>query len=251
MLAKFDSWLYANESVYTRSEKSENFWKVNGQTGNTLLLAMRLLACMTWVSQELPLLLYEEGYLGDFLKFYTNWTWYIWGVWLTCITYSHIIHEQFRIGPAAPTSSPFQLWKVCSTLFSVCFLHSIMITSLWYGLIYPTLDPDRIKIVDYVKHSMPAGTLFLEFLFNRIVIEARYIIPVLVFGTLYLLWLIYYTLSGDRWLYSVLKLDTPASWALLGIIILCFLIVFTVLFAASELKFTLFKSVAASSRPKR
>ena len=107
MLAKFDSWLYANESVYTREQKSENFWKVNGETGNNLLLAMRVLACLTWVSQEWPLLLYEEGYRGTFLKFYTNWTWYTWCVWLTCTTYSHIIHQWLRMGPAAPNNSPF------------------------------------------------------------------------------------------------------------------------------------------------
>ena len=121
-----------------------------------------------------------------------------------------------------------------------------MVSLLWYVLIYPTLDPDRINMTDYMKHSAPAGTLFLEFLFNRIVIEVRYIIPVLAFGTIYLLWLIYYTCSGDRWIYSVLKLDKPADWALLFTIILIYLILFTVLFALSDLKFTLFKSTASA-----
>ena len=125
-----------------------------------------------------------------------------------------------------------------------------MVSFLWYLLIYPTLDPDRIDMTDYLKHSVPAGTLLLEFLFNRIVIEVRYILPVLAFGTLYLLWLIYYTLSGDRWIYSVLKLNKPADWFLLFIIILLYLVLFTVLFALSDLKFTLFKSTA-SSVPKK
>ena len=125
-----------------------------------------------------------------------------------------------------------------------------MVSFLWYLLIYPTLDPDRIDMTDYLKHSVPAGTLLLEFLFNRIVIEVRYILPVLAFGTIYLLWLIYYTLSGDRWIYSVLKLNKPADWFLLFIIILLYLVLFTVLFALSDLKVTLFKSTA-SSVPKR
>ena len=126
-----------------------------------------------------------------------------------------------------------------------------MVSVLWYRLIYPTLDPDRIDLTNYMKHSAPAVTLFIEFLFNRIVIEVRYIMPVLAFGMIYLLWLIYYTISGDRWIYSVLKLNKPADWALLGIIILCYLILFMVLLAAGEVKFTFFKCVETSAGQRR
>ena len=239
MLGNFDSWLYANESIYTREEKSKNFWKVNGKTGNNWLFMMRVLAILIWISIEWPLILNKEGYVETFLKFYTNWTFYTWSVWLVCIIYSQIIYEQIRLEPATPSDSLLQLWKVCSTLFCVSFLHSIMVSLLWFLLIYPTLNPSSINMTDYLKHSLPSGTLLLEFFFNSIVIEARYIIPVLVYGTFYLLWLIYYTTTGDRWIYSVLKLDKRADWGLLFLIILSYLMVFSVLSAMNELKFTL------------
>ena len=44
----------------------------------------------------------------------------------------------------------------------------------------------------------------------------------------------------------MLKLDKPADWALLFIIILIYLILFTVLYALNDLKFTLFKSTASA-----
>ena len=68
-----------------------------------------------------------------------------------------------------------------------------MVSILYFSLIYPTLDPDKMNTTDYLKHSLPAGLLLLEFLLNSIVIEVRYVMPVLAFGNLYLLWLIYYT----------------------------------------------------------
>ena len=122
-----------------------------------------------------------------------------------------------------------------------------MVSILYFSLIYPTLDPDKMNSTDYLKHSLPAGLLLLEFLLNSIVIEVRYVMPVLAFGNLYLLWLIYYTKSDDRWIYSILKLDKMEDWGLLFLIILSYLIVFAVLLAMNELKFTLVNREALKS----
>ena len=52
-----DRWLYANESTYTRVEKSQNFWKSNQllQFNDSLLLAWRLVTCAVWLYLEVPL----------------------------------------------------------------------------------------------------------------------------------------------------------------------------------------------------
>ena len=89
MLDSLDSWLYANESVYTRQEKSQNFWKSRfGSRADSILFTMRIVACLIWINVELQRVLYHENYLQIFYKFYTNWTFYIWSVWLACIVTS-------------------------------------------------------------------------------------------------------------------------------------------------------------------
>ena len=146
--------------------------------------------------------------MPDNLKYYTNWTFYIWGVWLTCIVYSQIIYSRNRTGTEVATnsSSLFNLWKVCSALFAVSLVHSITVTLLYFGLLYPTLDPNRLDMTDYMKHSIPTCQLCIEFLTNSIVIEQRYYLPVIIFGLNYLFLLIGYTTTGDRSIYSIMKL---------------------------------------------
>ena len=90
MLNNLDSWLYANESVYSRQEKSQNFWKsrFDSSAADSFLFAMRVVACLIWINVEIQRMLYHENYLQIFYKFYTNWTFYIWSVWLVCIVTS-------------------------------------------------------------------------------------------------------------------------------------------------------------------
>ena len=64
---------------------------------------------------------------------------------------------------ATNSSSLFNLWKVCSALFAVSFVHSITVTLLYFGLLYPTLDPNRLDMTDYMKHSIPTALLCIEF----------------------------------------------------------------------------------------
>ena len=55
MLNNLDSWLYANESVYTRQEKSQNFWKsrFDSCAADSFLFAMRVVACLIWINVEI------------------------------------------------------------------------------------------------------------------------------------------------------------------------------------------------------
>ena len=52
---KFDSWLWANESTFTREEKSQNFWKANKLFNDKLLFVIRVVALLTWLYLEVPL----------------------------------------------------------------------------------------------------------------------------------------------------------------------------------------------------
>ena len=65
---------------------------MNGKYGDNFLLTMRLLACLMWIYIEVPLILDKGGYLETFYKFYTNWTFYIWSVWLVCIAFSQVVY---------------------------------------------------------------------------------------------------------------------------------------------------------------
>ena len=69
-----------------------------------------------------------------------NWSFICWGVWLACIIYS-----QYTYGikaQAVPADSPSltQLWKVCSTLYTVSLVNEIIVSALYWGLLYPSLS---------------------------------------------------------------------------------------------------------------
>ena len=211
-----------------------------------ILFAMRIIALLVWINIEIQRFLYLEGYHTFFYRFYTNWTFYIWGAWLFCIVTSQTKYYWLKKEAPGATEQPLQLWKVCSILYSTSFLHSIMVSTLYFTLIYPTLT--ELDLLDYMKHSVPLFFLVLEFFANNIVIEANYYVPVIGYGILYLLWLVYYTTAAeDQWIYSVLKLESNASWGLLFAIALTEYLVFQVIRLLSSYKFA--RALDASQKP--
>ena len=132
------------------------------------------------------------------------------------------------------------MWKVCSVLFSVTFLHSIMVTLLYWFLLYPVLNQaTQDDPINVAKHSLPLIFLIIELLANSMVIESRHIFAVVFFGEIYIALLICYTLTGDRYIYSVMKLDSQASWNLLIFINIGVIFFYLILLGLDKIKFRL------------
>jgi len=107
-------------------------------------------------------------------------------------------------------------------LYAIAHLHTVFVTALYWSLLYPSADKAELTLaVDIAKHSVPFLFLFVEFFLNNVVVEFRHWVPVLGgYLMLYLAVIVGYTTTGDRWVYTPLKLDTQASWNLLfGVVI--------------------------------
>jgi len=106
-------------------------------------------------------------------------------------------------------------------LYAIAHLHTVFVTALYWSLLYPVANKAELNVVDIGKHSVPFLFLFVEFFLNNVVVEFRHWVPVLGgYLMLYLAVIVGYTTTGDRWVYTPLKLDTQASWNLLfGVVI--------------------------------
>lgn len=82
-----------------------------------------------------------------------------------------------------------------------------MVTALYWVLLWPVVDKDVVVSTDITKHTVPLFVLVIEFLTNNLVIETRMFVPVLFWFMCYTIVVVGYTTTGDRYVYSVLKLE--------------------------------------------
>ena len=113
-MESFDQWFWGEESVFTRKEKSQNFLKQYGKDDNTTLRYYRYFHCLWFIANE-AISLYTEGTKFDHkVKFKTDWGWWLYGAYVCVIAFAHYRHETQGKPLAADSSSPFNLWKVCT-----------------------------------------------------------------------------------------------------------------------------------------
>ena len=117
----------------------------------------------------------------------------------------------------------------------------IMVTVLYWSLVYPWAEPASFDSTDYAKHSVHLACLVVEFLTNNLVIEVSHYSPFLFYNVMYLAVLIGYTTTGDWYIYWIMKLDKAEDWVLLGSIIVFVVATFIILIGLDKLKFLLLR----------
>ena len=83
---------------------------------------------------------------------------------------------------------------------------------------------------------------------NNIVIERRHLAPIMIFTALYLVLIISFSTTGDRYIYSILKYEDSSSWILTFGIFIALPFVYAVLQVVSEVKFNLIDSTVGAKR---
>ena len=198
-----------------------------------------MLSALAWVYSEVRFVqqtLYNYWFLIA-IK-YTNWSFFCWGAWLVCINYSQYSFGVKGQAPPNDSSKPSQLWKVSSALFTVAIVNQIMVTALYWVLLYPTID-HQLQEYEILKHSVPLICLLIDFVLNNIVIEWSSLLPTLAFITMYLCVMIGYSLPEGQYVYPILKYDSQASWNLTAIIIVAVILVFVIMMVLNTIKFGL------------
>ena len=144
----------------------------------------------------------------------------LYGLYLIVISYAHYRHDTQGKAYGADTSSPFNLWKVCTSLFSFVVVDHLIITVFFWGLVYPGLDPPH-SYWRFMKHSAPYPLLMIDFFMSNMLIEFRHIIATIFYVACYSSLLITYTLTKrPDTIYDFAHLESSTSWAMVGGIIL-------------------------------
>ena len=160
------------------------------------------------------------------------------GAYLVCAIYSQYTYSDTSKAPPADSNSPTQLWKTTSNLFTVALINNIMVTALYWFLLYPALEHE-LKEFEVLKHTVPISCLMSDFLLNNIVIEWRQLLPTMAFVSAYLSVMIGYSLPAGQYVYPILKFESQASWNLILVIVLAVFLVFALVMALTFLKYGL------------
>ena len=143
----------------------------------------------------------------------------LYGLYVIVIAYAHYRHDTQGKALGADTSSPFNLWKVCTSLFSFVVVDHLIITVFYWGLVHPGLDPPH-SYWRLMKHSAPFPLLMIDFFMSNMLIEYRHISATIFYVACYSSLLITYTLTKrPDTIYDFAHLESTTSWAMVGGII--------------------------------
>ena len=218
-MSSWDQWFWGDESIVTREEKSTGYLKQLNKTDNSTLRYYRYLHALWFIINE-AISYYEDGlnYTTKY-KFKTDWGWWIYGTYVITIAYAHYRHDSQGKALGEDTSSPFNLWKICSSLFSFVVIDHLIITLFYWGLVHGGLDPPH-SYWRLMKHSAPFPLMMIDFSMSNIMIEYRHIVATIFYVGCYSSLLISYTLTNDDTIYGFAHLESATSWAMVGGIIL-------------------------------
>lgn len=106
-MERFDTWLWAETSTYTRSEKSSNFWKANKFANDKLLFTFRCIVGVAYIYMEWTQYALKKKPFNKVILELTNWAFYTMGIWLVCILYSNYTYGIKGESSPSSSTSPF------------------------------------------------------------------------------------------------------------------------------------------------
>ena len=72
--------------------------------------------------------------------------------------------------------SPWYLWKWCNFLFMTSFCWNVLITTIFWSLLYPSIKGSA-DYMDFFDHILPLILTLIDFLMNRIFWEHKQVLP--------------------------------------------------------------------------
>ena len=90
-------------------------------------------------------------------------------------------------------SSPWHLWKWCVAVFSVIFNIELMVTLVFWIMLFPTLTIEGTIFNYYSMHIVPLVSLFIDLSMSAILIEFNQILINFAIDILYFSFLVAYT----------------------------------------------------------
>jgi hypothetical protein len=113
---------------------------------------------------------------------------------------------------------PFHLWKVCSYISSIALVYEVLITLVFWCLLY---EKDDIDMTKALMHIVPIVLLAIDFCVNRITIEKRHLWPNLGILVVYGIINIIHTLVSGKPVYKMMPWDSFGAW-IIGLVMLPF-----------------------------
>ncbi|KAK9843019.1 hypothetical protein WJX74_005731 [Apatococcus lobatus] len=171
-----------------------------------------------------------EGTTGDgfgdrpaeWITFFTNWTWVLFGVWTVLGTYVTIRHLQEEAnqeyGTALGTTAteaqlPKRAWRgseIAYSLISQTTASSTLFLSAFFWLLLHRKGP--VAYDNALKHGVNNIIVIVDTMTSRLQLVSYHFQVVLWYGTGYLLFMWIYHDASSHWVYDVLDWTKP--WAI-------------------------------------
>ena len=218
--ARYDAWLW-NTPGFTQQEKAVNHIKSHAKTNETCLFIFRVIAALVWLGHAIENWIKwqtTESELHLPLLYFTNWSLYLTIIYFVLVSVAYLRRSKTDDGQPVDIKSCCSLWKWSSLLFLLTFVCNMLTTLLFWLLLYPMLDLNRLNYSWIALHGGPLAFTLIDFALNRIVIERNQWVIILKVSFIYSAMLIIYTKgrSGhDAHIYPMYKLKTIGSWVTL------------------------------------
>ncbi|OQR80716.1 hypothetical protein ACHHYP_17276 [Achlya hypogyna] len=153
----------------------------------------------------------QAGNLGvKMLSYYTVWNFLLQAVYFIWA----IKYQLSTFGSRKGLVAVSREGCVLNAFFDICFANSILVIIIYWGLLY---NP-KMLWYSYIQHGGNTLLLLLDFWGNRFVVQTRSVVAVLLFPTIYgvFVWISNVTWLDGWWPYYFLKTDEPTAplWVL-------------------------------------
>ena len=161
------------------AEKSQNHLRPNSIVSFQSLLIMRVLM---WLASSIVWILILNDWIQSqshryiyYFKYFTEWGLAITAIYFTIVLVAYIEYYVTMNKPKKLENaySPFKLWKWVSFLFQAAILWEIIITLVFWTILWPGYSNHSFHylIIEMMYHLFPVVYLIIDFCMNRVYFE--------------------------------------------------------------------------------